>query len=149
MASADDVKAPQFPGGENEMLKFLAMNTKYPTRAQLTKTAGFVVMQVTIDETGKVKDIKAAHADSPLLDKEPLRVLKLMPRWEPALHKEIPVSSTYLFPFRFNMEGAAGSSKPLPEDYLTEISRKIKADAPNHPVFLSEEVTVTGFGASR
>ena len=149
LASADEVTAPQYPGGKHEMLKFLAQNVRYPSRAQLTKTSGLVIMQVTIDKEGQLSDIKAAHSDSPLLDKEPMRVLKLMPKWEPAIKNGVPVSATYLFPFRFNMAGTVEDTTGLQKDQMGETSRKISTLAPDQPFYVSEEVVITGFGVGK
>lgn len=131
------------------MLRFLAQHVRYPSRAQLTKTVGRVIVQVTIDEEGKLSNMKAAYTDSPLFEKEAIRVLNQMPRWEPAKHNGTAVSSTYLFPFSFNMKSAEGTDKPLSKDNLPEVSKKILADAPDQHIFVSEEVAVTGFGVTR
>ncbi|WP_377490216.1 energy transducer TonB [Pontibacter toksunensis] len=119
---------------------------KYPTRAQLTKTEGLVMMQVTIDEAGKLKEVKAAYSDSPLLETEPMRVLKQMTTWEPAKSKGVPVASTYLFPFMFDMTGEGGSDKESLKAKCINFTQSIPASAPGQPLFVSEEVTVTGYG---
>lgn len=147
--SADEITAPQYPGGENEMLKLLAMNARYPSQAQISKKAGRVIMQVTLDEAGKLRNIKAAYTDNPLFEKEGMRVLKLMPKWEPAKNNGTPVSSTYLFPFTFKMSGSDGNEMPLPEDNTKEVTDKILADAPAQHVYLAEEVVIVGYGVSR
>lgn len=146
VAATDAGTAPEYPGGRDAMLQFLAKNTKYPTRAQLTKTEGLVMMQVTIDEAGKLKEVKAAYSDSPLLETEPMRVLKQMTTWEPAKNKGVPVASTYLFPFMFNMAGKEESNKESMQAKCINFTQGIPANAPDHPLFISEEVTVTGYG---
>ncbi len=125
------------------------MNARYPSQAQIAKKAGRAIMQVTIDEAGKLRNIKAAYTDNPLFEKEGMRVLKLMPKWEPAKNNGTPVSSTYLFPFTFKMSGSDGNEMPLPEDNTKEVSEKISADAPAQPVYLAEEVVIVGYGVSR
>lgn len=149
VAAADESTAPEFPGGREAMLQFLAKNTKYPTRAQLTKAEGLVMMQVTIDKTGKLKDIKAAYSDSPLLETEPLRVLKQMTTWEPAKNNGVPVASTYLFPFMFNMAGKEGGNEESLKTKCVNLTQSIPANAPGQPLFVSEEVTITGLGVVR
>lgn len=145
----NEVTAPQYPGGEEALFKFLAQTIRYPSRAQLTKTVGRVIMQVTMNEEGKLGNMKAAYTDSPLFEKEAIRVLQKMSRWEPAKQNGAAVSSTYLFPLSFNMKSAEGNYKPIPKHNLSEVSEKILADAPNQPLFVSEEVTVTGYGVAR
>ncbi|WP_181885206.1 energy transducer TonB [Pontibacter diazotrophicus] len=146
VAAADESTAPEFQGGREAMLQFLAKNTKYPTRAQLTKTEGLVMMQVTIDKAGKLTDIKAAYSDSPLLETEPLRVLKQMTTWKPAKNNTVPVASTYLFPFMFHMPGKEGSNKDTLMSKCINFTQSIPTSTPDQPLFIAEEVTVTGYG---
>ncbi|GAA4432132.1 hypothetical protein GCM10023188_20380 [Pontibacter saemangeumensis] len=138
--------APEYPGGEEGLLKLLAQNARYPSQAHIAKNVGRAIMQVTIDAEGRVRDIKAAHTDSPYFEKEGARVLRLMTRWKPAEINGSPVSSTYLFPFTFQMRGADGNELPLPKDHLTEVHEKLLADAPHQPVYLAEEIVIVGLG---
>lgn len=52
-----DVK-PEFPGGMNELMQFLAKNTKYPELAKKTGTSGKVFIEFVINKKGKVTDVK-------------------------------------------------------------------------------------------
>ena len=147
--SADEVTAPEYPGGEEGMLKLLAQNARYPSQAHIAKNVGRAIMQITIDAEGRVRDVKAAHADNPYFEKEGARVLKLMTNWKPAEINGSPVSSTYLFPFTFQMRGADGNELPLPKDHLTEVHERFLADAPHRPVYLAEEIVIVGLGVVR
>ena len=50
-------KMPQFPGGDEELVKHIAKNLYYPAEAAKTGTQGKVIVQFVVSETGKVGNI--------------------------------------------------------------------------------------------
>ena len=75
---------PQFPGGEKALMAFIYDNLKYDTIAMCYNgVAGRVVLRFVINEDGSVSDITVARSLDPLLDKEAIRVVELMPKWIP------------------------------------------------------------------
>jgi len=73
---------PEYPEGQQELLKFITKNLKYPEQEvfQGTITYSFIV-----DKEGKLIDKKIYNKnkeDYTPLDKEALRVLELMPKWK-------------------------------------------------------------------
>ena len=65
---------PFFPGDFNE---FIFSNFHYPPSLQ-----GRVVVKFCINPKGKCDHFSIVRSVDPLIDKEVLRVLKLMPRWK-------------------------------------------------------------------
>lgn len=82
---------PSFPGGESAMKSFLRSNIKYPIVAQENGDQGCVFVQFIIEKDGSISDVKVARSDAPSLDKEAMRVVKAMPKWNPGKLKGIPV----------------------------------------------------------
>lgn len=78
-----EVKA-QFPGGEKAFLNFLARNVKYPTLALEAGKQGRVACLATIGVDGTIKEVEITKSVDPALDAEVIRVMKKMPKWEPA-----------------------------------------------------------------
>lgn len=78
-----EVKA-QFPGGENKFFRFIYQNFKYPTLALEAGKQGRVACLVTIGQDGNVNDVEITTSVDPALDAEVIRVMKKMPKWEPA-----------------------------------------------------------------
>ena len=74
---------PEFPGGMAECLKFLAKNIKYPTIAQENGVQGRVIVQFVVNSDGTIVDPVVMRSVDPYLDKEALRVIKMMPKWKP------------------------------------------------------------------
>ncbi len=74
---------PEFPGGMAECLKFIGKNVKYPTIAQENGVQGRVIIQFVVNQDGSIVDPVVMRSVDPYLDKEALRVIKMMPKWKP------------------------------------------------------------------
>lgn len=94
---------PIFPGGLHAMRVFLAMNVKYPREAIQSKIHGKVYVNFVVDELGDVTNIKVIKGASKVLDDEAIRVIKLMPKWEPGRMEGKAVKVSYTVPINFNM----------------------------------------------
>eukprot|EP01034_Spumella_vulgaris_P004926 gene4926-6286_t len=79
-----DEAQPKYPGGEQAMYDFLRKNIQYPERAKNIGIEGTVYIQFIVDEYGKIRFAKIARGIGGGCDEEALRVVNLMPRWEPA-----------------------------------------------------------------
>lgn len=95
---------PMFPGGEGELRGFLSRETRYPEQAQYNGLQGKVICRFLIDEEGKVLHPEVIESVSAELDAEALRVIGLMPPWEPAKVEGKPVRMLYILPISFRLE---------------------------------------------
>lgn len=95
---------PEFPGGDEALLKFIYDNVKYPEEAQNTGVHGRVLVQFVVNKKGSIKDIEVHKSVHPLLDKEAIRVVKSMPKWKPGMQKGKPVRVKYTVPIMFRMQ---------------------------------------------
>ncbi|MBP1664490.1 MAG: TonB family protein [Bacteroidetes bacterium] len=101
---------PEFPGGIDALMKFMAENIKYPAEAVKNKIEGKVILKFVVDDTGKVTDIEVARSVAPMLDAEAIRVVGLMPRWEPGKQKGIPVNVRFALPVAFKLSPSANKA---------------------------------------
>ncbi len=95
---------PLFSGGIPELRKFLANNVKYPEEAVKKKIQGKVYINFVVNKDGTVSRAKVARGVNPLLDAEALRVVSLMPKWEPGKEKGKPVDVSYTVPINFALQ---------------------------------------------
>lgn len=93
---------PQFPGGIEKMYRFLGTNIHYPTSR--FKTEGTVIAAFIVTDQGKITDLKIEQSVSPAVDAETLRVIKMMPDWEPGKQGGQPVNVAYKLPVRFKQQ---------------------------------------------
>ena len=70
---------PEFKG----LYEFLAKNIKYPEIDKKSNSEGTVYVQFVIEKDGSVSSEKILRGVTPSLDREALRVVKLMPNWTP------------------------------------------------------------------
>ena len=94
---------PQFPGGAVEFMKWLTKNLKYPPSAQQRKVHGRVVAQFIVNKDGSISDLVLVEKVSPELDREALRVLRMMPKWTPGVMDAKPCRTKVCIPVVFKL----------------------------------------------
>jgi len=97
---------PRFPGGEDELYKFINSHKKYPVIdcGGHPHEQGRIIIRFTVTKDGKIKNPEILRSKmSNYFDQEALRVINIMPDWEPAKHDGKLVNSFYVLPivFRF------------------------------------------------
>jgi peroxiredoxin len=122
-------RAPQYPGGTSELMKFLSYNIKYPVEAEHYGMEGRVQVVFFVDTDGTVSEPKVVKAElkNRLSDKkfkkysdidkyamrekgegqlkdEALRVVRKMSNWEPALRRGEKVRVKYTLPITFKLK---------------------------------------------
>ena len=98
---------PSFPGGKPAIAAYIAKTVKYPGPCLDNKIQGRVVCRFTVTKEGTVKDIVVTKSVDPLLDKEAIRVISLMPRWIPGKHNGARVDAKYTLPVTFRLTQTA------------------------------------------
>lgn len=75
---------PEFPGGQQAMTRYLTENLKYPVIALENGIQGTAICQYVVNKDGSISDVKIVKsAGDPSLDKEAIRLIKAMPKWNP------------------------------------------------------------------
>ena len=106
-------KMPEYPGGQEAMMKFLMNNVKYPTDAVKDNIQGRVILQFVVNQDGSVSDVVVVRGVSSSLDAEAIRVIKAMPKWIPGTQKGKAVRVKYTMPINFKLDGDTKIIKPL------------------------------------
>lgn len=118
----------EFPGGIPALTKFLSTNIIYPKPAMELQMSGKVIAKFVIDLEGNVTDIKIikstfqqkilnekkskkkklVYDDVPATcqecNEEVIRILKVMPKWKPAIKDEKSVKSYFVLPINFQLD---------------------------------------------
>lgn len=95
---------PRFVGGEAALAAYIRRALHYPPQALQRKLSGKVFVTFVLGATGKVQDVHVSRGLGFGLDDEALRVVWLMPPWEPAQHQGRPVRVVCTLPISFNAE---------------------------------------------
>ena len=94
---------PKYPGGAVEFMKWLTRNLQYPATARARKTQGKVVAVFYVEKDGSVTVINVTQSLSPECDREALRVLRKMPKWEPGIQNDQPCRTKVCIPIVFKL----------------------------------------------
>ena len=101
---------PEFPGGINELMRFMSKNIKYPVDAQKAKIEGRVIVQFVVRKDGSTSDFSVMRSVSPSLDAEAIRVLSLMPKWKPGMQRGKAVNVKYTVPITFKLNSPVANT---------------------------------------
>jgi TonB family protein len=92
-----------FPSGDKALFTFLANNIQYPQECVEKHIEGRVIIEFIVTEDGEIICEKILRPLHPAMDEEALRVIKIMPDWQPASNNGIPLKMCYTLPVLFKL----------------------------------------------
>lgn len=95
---------PSFPGGYEEMMKYLRDNIRYPNLAKESGIQGRVFVAFVVETDGSVTDVQILRGIGGGCDEEAIRVVDNMPRWEPGKQRNITVRVRFNLPIKFTLQ---------------------------------------------
>ncbi|MCO6481872.1 MAG: energy transducer TonB [Flavobacteriales bacterium] len=95
---------PEFPGGMGKMYEYLQKTTKYPDMEFDAGIQGKVYVEFVVAADGSVNNVKVVRGVSPGLDKEALRAVKSMPKWNPGKMNGKAVKVRFTIPVDFKLK---------------------------------------------
>ncbi len=95
---------PRFPGGDQELLSFIAKNLKYPVISQENGIQGKVFIRFVVTATGDVKNVTVVRSLDSYCDREAIRVISALPRWIPGRQNGRNVPVYYTVPIIFKLQ---------------------------------------------
>lgn len=98
-------ESAMFPGGQAELMKYLAQSIKYPQQARETGTQGMVYVTFVVEKDGSLTDIKVLRDIGSGCGEEAIRVVKSMPKWSPAKQRGKTVRMQFNLPVKFTLAG--------------------------------------------
>jgi protein TonB len=94
---------PEFPGGEEELFKYLGKNIKYPSMARENGITGTVYVTFVVEGNGEISDVKKLRGIGGGCDEEAMRVVKAMPSWKAGKQNGKSVRVQYNLPIKFTL----------------------------------------------
>lgn len=96
---------PEYPGGNDGLMKFLSDNIKYPKSAEKNGIQGLVVLQFIVEKSGAISNVKVLKSVCKDLDNEAVRVVKQMKHFIPGYNEDhAPVRVLYTLPVNFKLQ---------------------------------------------
>lgn len=95
---------PQFPGGEHGLVNFVNRTREYPYNEYVNHAQGRVLCSFIIGTDGRVAHVKVVRSSGyQAFDREAVRVIKKMPRWEPGRMQGTRVNVRMFMPIAFRL----------------------------------------------
>jgi Periplasmic protein TonB, links inner and outer membranes len=88
---------PEFPGGEERLMKFLSKSIRYPTDMQVTVN-GTVYTAFFVEANGRISSVKVVQSNNPNIEDEAIRVVKSMPDWIPGTREGQKARFKFILP---------------------------------------------------
>lgn len=92
-----------FPGGMDAMNKFIIDNLKYPRLAQEKGIHGRVFVTFIVERDGSLTNIKILRDIGDGCGDEVIRLIKTMPKWNPAKQRGKTVRQQFNLPVMFSL----------------------------------------------
>lgn len=94
---------PKPIGGWVSFMKWITKSLRYPPTARVQRVQGTVLLTFVIDADGNVGDVQVKKSVEPSLDREALRVGKMITKWQPAMKNGKPVKAMVGIPIVFKL----------------------------------------------
>ncbi len=106
---------PEFPGGEDALIKYVSSNLTYPEDAKKEGVTGRCFIQFVVEKDGSISNVEVFRsvghnikdenkkAIAKQCDDEAVRVIKSMPKWNPGEQRGKKVRVEYRMPITFNL----------------------------------------------
>lgn len=96
---------PRFPGGDKERNKFIKDNLVYPERAKKKGNEGVVYIAFVVERDGSISKATIKRDEIGYgCGEEALRLVKLMPKWEPGMQRGKTLRVQYVLPIVFTLD---------------------------------------------
>lgn len=94
---------PEFPGGFKALFDFMYVNLQYPSEAIKKEIEGVVYVKFIVDEYGNISNPVVVRSIGGGCDEEAVRIINLMPQWNPGAENGKPAAVWYTLPVKFTI----------------------------------------------
>ncbi len=105
---------PTFPGGDEKLMEWISQHLQYPQNAYDAHIQGRVIVRFLVKEDGSVGNAKIVRSVFSSLDEEALRVVRTLPKFNPAILNGKAVEYWFTIPIIFRIEDDLNSHEALP-----------------------------------
>lgn len=94
---------PVFPGGDHELIRYIADNLDYPKDAMESGIEGRVFVKIIVEPNGSISNAKIIRGLGYGCDEEAIRVIESMPNWKPGRKNGEAVRVNMAVPVNFKL----------------------------------------------
>lgn len=103
---------PQFPGGEEALMKYISDNLKYPIMARENGIQGRVICRFVVTSKGEINNAEVLRSLDPACDKESIRLIRTLPRFVPGRQNGVNVNVLYTLSITFKISNDLNQTIP-------------------------------------
>ena len=103
MIYRDVEEMPSFPEGQGGVFGYISKNIRYPVVAEENGIQGRVLVSFIVEKDGSLTDFVIEKSVDPSLDKEAIRLVRSMPKWNPGKKDGQYVNVKYTLPITFRL----------------------------------------------
>jgi len=109
-------KQPSYPGGDDARVAFLGQNIKYPEQATKNGVQGKVFVTFVIEADGSISNVKVLRGIGGGCDEEAVRIISIMPKWNPGMKNGKAVRVQFNLPIKFTLDSGKDKDKDSMKD---------------------------------
>ena len=94
---------PTYPGGYGALIQYINSTRKYPQKAYNSGVQGRVLCSFVVQPDGTITHVNVLKSVEPSPDREAVRILDKMPRWEAGVLAGITVPVICILPVNFRL----------------------------------------------
>ena len=94
---------PRFTGGDAALAAYMGKNMHYPDGARQQKVTGKVYIRFVLSAAGRITDASVVRGPGSGLNEEALRLVWLMPPWQPGYQRGQAVRVVCTMPIEFQL----------------------------------------------
>ncbi len=94
---------PQFPGGENALIRYINCTRRYPAEAYTRRIQGRVLCGFIVNTDGRISHVSVLRGVESSLNEEAVRLIRKMPKWDAGKVNNITVPVYYILPIAFRL----------------------------------------------
>jgi TonB family protein len=99
------IKSPEFPGGKNKFLDYLAGKIIYPKKAIDNNIEGTVEISFTVGNDGRLNNFSILRGIGYDCENELIKLLANGPSWDPGIMNGVPTPATVSVSVKFALTG--------------------------------------------
>lgn len=122
---------PEYPGGTQAMMLFIAENLRYPAECADKGIQGRVILSFVVEKDGTISSIEEMRSPDERLTAEAIRVVSSMPKWKPGKQRGQEVRVKYVMPISFRLNDDKDGII-----VVDEVKAAQSSDAPSKGLFL-------------
>lgn len=94
---------PEYPGGRSAMINYFQRKLVYPMSVREKGIQGTIYVLFIVETNGKLKNIVATNSVNKQLDKAAVKLIRKMPKWNPAINNGEIVRVLNIQPVTFKL----------------------------------------------